>query len=322
MECRMGRLTPHGDPLSPYMFVICTEILVQMLKRAERSKKISGLRVARRAPPVSHLLFADDSMLYCKGSDEELNHVLQILHNYSVASGQRINYQKSSIYFGKKIPRSRRKEIMEKLGIENLGGEGMYLGLPESFGGSNVFILSYLKDNLEKRVQGWQTKFLSPERKEVFLKAVAMALPTYTMACFLVSKTICKQIIALMADFWWRNRQDSIGMHWKSWDTLCKPKVCDGLGFKDLEAFNLAMLGKQMWRMLTHKESLMTKIFKSRYFRNSDPLSAPLGSRPSYAWRSIHAEQSLVRQGARVIIGNGADTKVWGRDGLVESLQA
>ena len=79
-----GKITPtrglrQGDPLSPYLFVVCTEVLAQMLKSAERSKKISGLRVARRAPPVSHLLFADDSMLYCKGSEEELNQVLQIL---------------------------------------------------------------------------------------------------------------------------------------------------------------------------------------------------------------------------------------------------
>ena len=59
--------------------MVCTEVLAQMLKSAKRSKKISGLRVARRAPPVSHLLFANDSMLYCKGSEEELNQVLQIL---------------------------------------------------------------------------------------------------------------------------------------------------------------------------------------------------------------------------------------------------
>lgn len=247
----------------------------------------------------------------CKSSEEELTHLVQILSKYSLVSGQRINYQKSSIYFGKHIPRARRHEIKEKLGIENTGGEGFYLGLPESFGGSKVTILSYLKENLSKRIHGWQTKYLSPGGKEVMLKAVAMALPTYTMACFLIPKTICKQIMSLMSDFWWRNKVDAKGMHWKSWDSLCKPKASGGLGFKDLEAFNLALLGKQLWRMLSNKDSLMTRVFKSRYFRESDPLNAPLGSRPSYAWRSIHAAQKLVQQGARVIIGNGKDSLVW-----------
>ncbi|XP_056859988.1 uncharacterized protein LOC130508476 [Raphanus sativus] len=301
----------QGDPLSPYLFVMCTEMLVQMLKRAEESRLISGLRVARRAPPVSHLLFADDSMLYCKSSDEEIDRVTQLLRNYSIASGQRINYQKSSIYFGKHIPLQRREEIMIKLGIDQTGGEGFYLGVPESMGGSRVSILSYLKENMAQKVQGWQTKFLSPGGKEVLLKAVAMALPTYTMSCFLIPKTICKQIVSLMADFWWKTNKESKGMHWKSWDHLCKSKDCGGLGFKDLEAYNLALLGKQLWRMVTNPDSLMAKIYKSRYFKTSDPLNATLGSRPSYAWRSIFAAQELIKRGARVIIGNGQRTKVW-----------
>lgn len=201
--------------------------------------------------------------------------------------------------------------IKTKLGIENTGGEGFYLGVPEAFGGSKVSILSYLKANLNKKVHGWQTKFLSPAGKEVLLKAVAMALPTYTMSCFLIPKTICKQIMSIMSDFWWQNNQESKGMHWKSWESLCKPKSGGGLGFCDLEAYNLSLLGKQLWRMITNKNSLLTRIFRSRYFKNADPLSAPLGTRPSYAWRSIHAAQRLVQQGARAIIGNGRETKVW-----------
>lgn len=73
----------------------------------------------------------------------------------------------------------------------------------------------------------------------------------------------------------------------------------------------MALLGKQLWRMLSQKDSLLTRVFRSRYFANSEPLHAGLGSRPSYAWRSIHAAQKLIQQGARVLIGNGMDTKVF-----------
>ncbi|XP_013607662.1 PREDICTED: uncharacterized mitochondrial protein AtMg01250-like [Brassica oleracea var. oleracea] len=114
--------TPHGDirptrgirqgyPLSPYLFVICTEMLVQKLIQAENSGEITSLKVARGASAVSHLLYADDSMFYCKQSDEELSRLTAILQEYSLASGQRINYQKSSIYFGKNIPSERKEEI-------------------------------------------------------------------------------------------------------------------------------------------------------------------------------------------------------------------
>lgn len=56
-------------------------------------------------------------------------------------------------------------------------------------------------------------------------------------------------------------------MHWISWKKLTEPKDSGGLGFKDLEAFNLALLGKQVWRVITKPNLLMYKVLKSRYFQ-------------------------------------------------------
>ena len=202
------------------------------------------------------------------------------MEEYILASGQRVNYQKFSITFGKNIPEGIKTEVKKKLRIEQEGGQGIYLGLPESFKGSKVSILQYLRERLRQRVSSWQNHFLSPGGKEVLLKAVEMALPTYTMACFKLSTTVCQQIASVMAEFWWKNKQDSRGLHWKAWEHLSKPKAEGGLGFKDIEAFNIAMLGKQLWRIITNQESLLGRIYRSRYFRNSNPLQAPLGSRP------------------------------------------
>ncbi|XP_019095662.1 PREDICTED: uncharacterized protein LOC104763574 [Camelina sativa] len=278
----------QGDPLSPYLFVICTEMLVRMLNKAEEEGKITGLKIASGAPSISHLLFADDSLFYCRKEEEEINQMVRIIEEYSLASGQRVNYQKSSIYFGKLIPEETRGEIKHKLGISKEGGEGIYLGLPEAFKGSKVTILSYLKERLNQRVNGWQTMFLSQGGKEVLLKAVVMALPTYTMTCFKLP----------------RNALASMGR-------ADQAKSRGGIEFRDIEAFNDALLGKQLWRIITQKESLVARVFKSRYFRKSDPLTAPLGYRPSYAWRSLQAAQELLRQGARAVVGNGKEINIW-----------
>ena len=217
-----------------------------------------------------------------------------ILRKYSLASGQQINYEKSSVYFGKNIPEQRRVLIKAKTGISQDGGGSIYLGLPESFGPSKVNTLRYIKARLQNKVVGWRNNFLSPAGKEVLLKAVAMAHPNFSMSCFLLPKTTCQQIEVVMADFWWRNSKDSKGMHWKNWKHLCKPKSEGGLAFKDLEAFNLAMLGKQVWRILTKQENLVERVFKARYFPRTSILNAPLGSRPSYAWRGLHVAQKLI----------------------------
>lgn len=82
----------QGDPLSPYLFVMCTEMLVKMMQQEGRDGRITGLKIAKNFPSVSHLLFADDSMFYCKENDKDLAHISTILERYTLTSSQRINY--------------------------------------------------------------------------------------------------------------------------------------------------------------------------------------------------------------------------------------
>ena len=110
----------HGDPLSPYLFILCTEALIANIRKAEREKQLTGIKVARACPSVSHLLFADDSLFFCKAQREECHTILRILKEYEVASGQLINFEKYSIQFGHKIEDSLKQELRDIL--QNLGG--------------------------------------------------------------------------------------------------------------------------------------------------------------------------------------------------------
>jgi len=83
------------------------------------------------------------------------------------------------------------------------------------------------------------------------------------------------------------------------------------MGFRDLQAFNLAMLAKQGWRMLEEPSSLMARMYKAKYFPNGDVLGASIGSNPSYAWRSIHKSLEVLRQGTRWRVGNGKLIHIW-----------
>ncbi|XP_019178178.1 PREDICTED: uncharacterized protein LOC109173404 [Ipomoea nil] len=108
----------------------------------------------------------------------------------------------------------------------------------------------------------------------------------------------------------WRSKDDQ-GIHWKAWDKVYIPKKYGGLGFKELRAFNLAMLGKQAWRFLTQPESLVSRVYKAKYYPNKSFFDACLGNNPSFCWRSILATQELICGGVKRRIGNGKLTLIW-----------
>ena len=82
----------QGDPLSPYLFIMCTEALIVNINKAERVKQLTGMKVARACPAISHLLFADDRLFFCKANTEECQTILRILKEYEAVSGQQINF--------------------------------------------------------------------------------------------------------------------------------------------------------------------------------------------------------------------------------------
>ena len=92
---------------------------------------------------------------------------------------------------------------------------------------------------------------------------------------------------------------------------MCKPKAQGGMGFRNLQAFNLAMLSKQAWRILVNPHSLIARIYKAKYFPYSDILGAKLGCNPSYAWRSIYSSLAVIKRGTRWWVGNGKMIHIW-----------
>ena len=224
-----GLITPQrglrqGDPLSPYLFIMCTEALIANIKKAEGGKQLTGMKVARACPTISHLLFADDSLFFCKAKKEECQTILRILKDYEVVSGQQINFQKSSIQFGHNIEETSRQELRDILGIQNLGGMRSYLGLPESLGGSKVQVFGFVQERLNTRVSGWTFRFFTKGGKEVIIKSVITALSNHVMSVYRLPKATVKKLTSAVAQFWWSPGESTRGMHWQSWDKLCEHK--------------------------------------------------------------------------------------------------
>ena len=255
----------QGDPLSPFMFIILTEALISQIHGAEREGRLTGLKIARDSPPVSHLLFADDSLFFCKAEPQQCRELMRIISEYGRASGQQLNAAKSSVFFGSKVPTELKTEIKEALGISREGGMGIYLGLPEKICGSKRQVFAFIQERLLERLNSWSAKLLSKGGKEVLIKSVAQALPSYVMSCFLLPQDIIKKMSSAIARFWWSTKQNNGGLHWIAWNKICIPKDKVGLGFRDLKNFNIALLAKQLWRLVQYPTSLLAKVLKRRY---------------------------------------------------------
>ena len=147
--------------------------------------------------------------------------------------------------------------------------------------------------------------------KEILIKAVAQAIPSYTMSSFLLPKSLCEDLEREMRSFWWGQKQQETKIAWVGWKKMCKPKSLGGMGFRNLQAFNLALLAKQAWQIITNPSSLAARLLKAKYFPFGDILNASLGSNPSYTWRSIYQSLEVIRSGTRWRVGNGRLIHIW-----------
>lgn len=301
----------QGDPLSPYLFLLVAEGLSALLSDAEERGAIEGVKVCRDAPSVSHLLFADDSLILMKADVANANTLKGILQSYCNASGQMVSEAKCSIYFSPNTSVDKRVEVCTTLNILVEALSEKYLGLPLLVGADRSDKFQYLVDRVCQLVQGWKEKTLSIGGKEVLLKVVAQALPAYAMSVFRIPKNICKGITDAIAQCWWGNDISNKKMHWFAWWKLCVPKEIEGMGFRDPHCFNLAMLGKQIWRLTEAPDSLCARVLRSKYYPDGKILKAKLKSGSSFTWQSILSGLNTFNKGAIWRVGDGQQIDIW-----------
>lgn len=132
------------------------------------------------------------------------------------------------------------------LNIPNIGGGGKYLGLSEQFNGRKSETFKYIKDNVHTKIHGWQTRFLSTAGKEILLKAVAFAMPVFSMNVFELPMQVGFELDSMISGYWWGSTENQRKLAWVSWKKMTFSKQDGGMGFRELHKFNQALLANQV----------------------------------------------------------------------------
>ena len=135
--------------------------------------------------------------------------------------------------------------------------------------------------------------------------------PLYVMSCFKLSRGFLKDLNMMLAGYQWGDKCSKRRIHWRNWEQLCCSKLDGGLGFRDFESFNLALLAKQWWRVLQNENSLCYKVLKARYFPHLPAYRARHVYNSSYLWKSLMSGKKIVDQRAIWRVGNGEKIDIW-----------
>ena len=160
-QFRPTRGLRQGDPLSPFLFIICAEGLSSLLRDAEAKKEIHGIKIGKKINATSHLFFADDSLLFTRANEVEAEKILEILSAYEAASGQQLNMEKSEVTFSRNIEQEKKHLVQMKLTFKGVESHEKYLGLPTFVFGSKKKLFKYIHERVLKKLKGWKEGFLS-----------------------------------------------------------------------------------------------------------------------------------------------------------------
>jgi hypothetical protein len=188
----------------------------------------------RKGPLISHLLYADDMVIFSTGRKKDVRSILEVLDTYAQWSGQVVNASKSSIFFSNRIPDSRRQELIRVSGFSMGNFPTRYLGVPIFPGRVKSWYFDDLLVKISKKIEGWKMRYLFAGARLLLIKHVLSSLSVHLLSVLPVPKQIFGKINRLFSTFFWGSSEGRPKRKWVSWESVCRPVDEGGVGIRNI----------------------------------------------------------------------------------------
>ncbi|GJZ39644.1 RNA-directed DNA polymerase, eukaryota [Tanacetum coccineum] len=281
----------QGDPLSPYLFILVMESLHLSVSRAVDEGVFKGIRL-HGSLSLSHLFFADDALFMGEWSDSNLRGIIYILKCFFLASGLKINIQKSQV-LGVGVPRSSVESMASSLGCSIMEKKFRYLGVMVGERMSRYKAWDDVVLKLKTRLSKWKAKTLSIGGRLTLLKSVLGASPLYNMSIFKVPKGVLKVMESIRSNFFKGASLSEKKISWIAWDKVLASKKKGGLGVSSYFALNRALLLKWVWRFVSQDGSLWFRVIQAVHGNKIDTHTVHKSSIWSAILKEVHVLKSI-----------------------------
>ena len=259
---------------------------------------------------ISHLLYADDTIVFCEANSEQLMCLSWTLMWFEAFSGLKINLNKSEI-----IPLGRVdnvESLAAELGCRVGALPTMYLGLPLGAPHRALGVWDSIEERFRKRLSSWKRQYISKGGRLTLIRSTLSSLPIYFLSLFRMPKSVCARLEKIQRDFLWGGGNLDRKPHLVNWKTVCLEKSRVGLGVRGLSVMNQALLCKWCWRFANERDSLWRMVISTKFGEEAGGWHTRdiRGGFGTGVWKDIKKEWLIFSQNA-IPSGNGRRLGFW-----------
>jgi hypothetical protein len=259
---------------------------------------------------ISHLQFADDTMLLIEPSNLGSANLKLLLLSFENMSRLKINLSKNEVVIAGVSDEE--KGRMADLPNCKLGSFPItYLGMPVSNKALRVLDWAFLTGKVGHRVNPWQGLFLASARKLELTNSYLSSLRMFAMSLYLLYDATHAAFDKVRSRFFWEEVGPKHKYHMVDWATVCKPKEYGGLGILNTRRMNIALMLKWIWKLYQNAEGLWVDLLKAKYLGNNELFSAAVPRKCSQFWNSIQKINWYFKLGEKHQVKSGKRTYFW-----------